>query len=64
MFVLQNKEMLIASYTTIITNNLKPKEVVYTELLMFVMFGALTQADMDTLMGLYPVEVPVEEPTA
>lgn len=64
MFVLQNKEMLVASYTTIITNNLKPKEVVYTELMMFVMFGALQQADMDTLMGLYPVEVPVEEPTA
>ena len=61
MFVLQNKEMLIASYTTIITNNLKPKEVVYTELIMFVMFGALTQEDMGVLMGMYPAEQPIGE---
>lgn len=61
MFVLQNKELLISSYQTIITNNLKPKEVVYTELLMFVMFGGLTQEDMGALMGLYPPDQLVGE---
>ncbi|PAB61313.1 hypothetical protein [Anaeromicrobium sediminis] len=56
MFILNDKAMLIQSYEEIIKGNLKPKPNVYTELQMFVMFGALDQADMDRLIELYPQE--------
>lgn len=61
MFMLQNKEMLIDSYKKIIEGNLKIKEIVFTELMMFVMFGVLEQSDVETLMALYPVEQIIEE---
>lgn len=56
MFTLQNKELLLTAYETIIKRNLKPKEVVYTELQMFLMYNAITQDEVDQLLALYPAE--------